>query len=87
MRTVLFVVGGLFVLGLLIFTTPRSDHSAVARICLIFIVGWFLVAIGNMIYGVSQAGHGLAEELTIAALIFLVPAVPAAILFVRSRRV
>ncbi|MET0863612.1 MAG: hypothetical protein ABWZ98_04700 [Nakamurella sp.] len=86
MRTLLFIVGGLFVLGLLVFTTPRSDHRAIARICLIFIIGWFLVAAGNLIYGVSQAGYGLAEELPIAALIFFVPAIPAGILLVRNRR-
>jgi hypothetical protein len=85
-RTLLFIVGGLFVLGLLVFTTPRADHPAIARICLIFIVGWFLVAAGNMIYGISQAGYGFAEELPIAVLIFLVPAVPAAILLVKNRR-
>ena len=49
-------------------------------------LGWFLVAAGNLVYGVSQAGYGLAEELPIALLIFLVPAAPAAILLVRSRR-
>ena len=86
MRTLLFIVGGLFVLGLLIFTTPRADHPAIARTCLIFLVGWFLVAVGNMIYGVSSAGYGLAEELPIALLIFAVPAVPAVILLVRNRR-
>jgi len=85
-RTLLFIVGGLFVLGLLIFTTPRADHPAIARTCLIFLVGWFLVAAGNLVYGVSQGGYGFSEELPIALLIFLVPAAPAAILLVRSRR-
>lgn len=85
-RTLLFIVGGLFVFGLLIFTTPRADHPAISRTCLIFLVGWFLVAAGNMIYGVTQQGYGFAEELPIALLIFLVPAAPAAILLVRNRR-
>ena len=86
MRTLLFIVGGLFVLGLLVFTTPRADHRAIARICLIFLIGWFLVAVGNMFYATSQAGYGFAEELPIAALIFVVPAVPAAILLAKNRR-
>ena len=86
MRTLLFIVGGLFVLGLLIFTTPRADHPAIVRTCLIFLVGWFLVAAGNLIYGVTQAGYGFVEELPIAVLIYLVPAAPAAFLLVRNRR-
>jgi hypothetical protein len=85
-RTLLFIVGGLFVLGLLIFTTPRADHPAVARTCLIFLVGWFLVTVGNLVYGVSQAGYGFGEELPVALLIFLVPAAPATFLLIRNRR-
>ncbi len=86
MRALLFVIGGLFVYFLLLLTTSRSDKAAIARISLIFIVGWFIVAVGNMIYGVTRAGYGVFEELPIALLIFLLPAIPAAVLWQRNRR-
>ena len=86
MRTLLFIVGGFFVYFLLLLTTNRADKAAVARISLIFIVGWFVVAVGNMIYGVTQAGFGVAEEAPIALLIFVPPAIPAAVLWVKNRR-
>ena len=86
MRTLLFIVGGFFVYFLLLLTTDRSDKVAIARISLIFIVGWFVVAAGNMVYGLTQAGGGLTKELLIAVLIFLPPAIPAAVLWVRNRR-
>ncbi len=86
MRTLLFIVGGFFVYFLLLLTTNRADKAAVARISLIFIVGWFVVAVGNMIYGVTQAGYGVAEEVPIALLIFVPPAIPAAVIWAKNRR-
>lgn len=85
MRTLLFVVGGFFVYFLLLVTTQRSDRAAVARISLIFIGLWFLVTVGNLWYGVAYAGYSVSEELPIAAVIFLVPSVPAALVWFRHR--
>jgi hypothetical protein len=85
MRTLLFVISGFFVFFLLLLTTQRSDRAAVARTSLIFIVAWFLVAAGNLWYGVTQAGYTLAEELPIAAVIFLPPALPAVVVWARNR--
>ena len=50
MRTLVFVVGGLFLFLLLLFTTQRSDKAAVVRTCLLFIGIWFLVALGNLLF-------------------------------------
>ena len=86
MRTLVFIVGGLFLFLLLLFTTQRSDRAAVVRTCLIFIGIWFLVALGNMIYGVAQAGYSLAEEAPIAVVIFLPPAALATIVWWRTSR-
>ena len=61
MRTLLFIVGGFFVYFLLLLTTDRADRAAVARISVIFIVGWFVVAVGNMFYGVTQAGYSVGR--------------------------
>ena len=85
MRTVVFVVGGLFLFLLLLFTTQRSDKAAVARTCLLFIAIWLLVALANMIYGVTQAGYSLADEAPIALVIFLPPAALASIVWWRNR--
>ena len=85
MRALLFLVGGFFMYFLLLFTTQRSDRAALARTSLIFIVVWFLVTAGNLWYGVTQAGYTVAEELPIAALIFLPPAVPAIVVWARNR--
>jgi uncharacterized membrane protein YesL len=85
-RTLVFIVGGLFLFLLLLFTTQRSDRVAVVRTCLIFIGIWFLVALGNMIYGVAQAGYSLAEEAPIAVMIFLPPAALATIVWWRTSR-
>lgn len=85
MRTLLFVVGGLFLFGLLVVTTPRADRQRVARTCVAFILLWLVVTIGNLYYGVTKAGYTVAEELPIALLIFLPPAIPAAILWAKNR--
>ena len=85
LRTVRFIVSGFFVFLLLLFTTQRSDQAAVRRISLTFIAAWFLVVVGNMWYGVTRAGYGVAEELPIAFLIILPPAVPAAVVWAKNR--
>jgi len=84
-RTLVFVVGGLFLFLLLLFTTQRSDEAAVTRTCLIFLGIWFLVALGNMIYGVTQDGYSLAAEAPVALLIFLPPAAVASFVLWRTR--
>lgn len=86
MRTLLFIVGGLFVYFMLLLTTNRSDKLAIARISLLFVVGWFIVAVGNLVYAVTQSGSSVTEELPIALLIFVPPAIPAAVLWLRNRR-
>ena len=68
MRTLLFIIAGFFVYFLLLLTTQRTDRRAVARVSLIFIGLWFVVATGNMWYGVTRA-DSLAEEVPIALLI------------------
>jgi uncharacterized membrane protein YesL len=84
-RTLVFVVGGLFLFLLLLFTTQRSDRAAVSRTCLVFIGIWVLVALGNIIYGVVEAGHNIAEEAPVALVVFLPPAALASIVWWRNR--
>ena len=77
MRTLLFIVGGLFLYFLLLLTTQRSDRAALRRTSLLFIGIWFLVAVGNLVFGISSTGGSVADQVPIAALIFAVPAAPA----------
>lgn len=86
MRTLVFVVGGLFLFLLLLFTTQRSDKTAVARTCLVFIGIWLLVTIGNLIYGVAAAGDSVAVQAPIALVIFLPPAAVASMVWWRDGR-
>jgi len=85
-RTLLFIVSGFFVYFLLLLTTNRSDKEAVARVSIGFLVCWFIVAVGNLVLGVSQEGYSVADELPIALLIFVPPAIPAAVLWMKNRR-
>ena len=85
-RTLVFVVGGLFLFLLLLFTTQRSDRAAVARTCLIFIGLWLLVTLGNLIYGVAQTDEGIGQQALIALVIFLPPAALASIVWWRNGR-
>src|SRR6188472_1400292 len=76
MRALAFIIGGFFVFFLLLLTTQRSDKRALARVSANFIGLWFVVAAGNLYYGVAYADYSLSEELPIAVLIFLPPAIP-----------
>ena len=52
---------------------------------MLFIGIWFLVAVGNLVFGVSSTGDNAADQVPIAALTFAVPAAPAAVLWARNR--
>jgi hypothetical protein len=77
MRTVLFVVAGLLLMGGFLLVgklfTGQYPHSArVATVA--FICVWLVVAAVNMWLGVARAGYSVADELPIFLLIFGAPA-------------
>jgi hypothetical protein len=77
MRTALFLVSGLLLMGgfLLLgklFAGQYPESSRVAT--LLFVAVWLAVAAVNMWLGVARAGYSVAEELPIFLLIFGAPA-------------
>jgi hypothetical protein len=76
MRTLMFIVAGPALWGLLVgLATLFAGHTAVSVTIatVIFIVVWFAAAAVNMWVGVNKAGYSSAEEFPIFLLIFLLP--------------
>jgi hypothetical protein len=83
MRTALFLVAGLLLLGAALllgklFSTQYPGATFVATVA--YVALWFIVAGANMWVGVARAGYSVTEELPIFLLIFGVPAVAAILL-------
>jgi len=80
MRTLIIIVGGLAILGLLMLIAARfgSGTASAGSAAKIFIPVWLVAALVNMGIGVWRAGYSAAEELPIFLLIFLVPTAVAA---------
>jgi hypothetical protein len=77
MRTLLFLVSGLLLMGgflLLGKLFAGQFPGSVRAATFAFIAGWFVVAAVNMWLGVAKAGYSIAEELPIFLLIFGAPA-------------
>jgi hypothetical protein len=83
MRTALFLVAGLLLLGAaLLLGRLFSAHypSATFAATVAYVALWLIVAGINMWVGVAKAGYSVTEELPIFLLIFSVPAVVAIVL-------
>jgi hypothetical protein len=83
MRTALFLVAGLLLLGVALllgklFSTHYSGATFVATVA--YVALWFIVAGANMWVGVARAGYSVTEELPIFLLIFGLPAAAAILL-------
>ena len=83
MRTALFLVAGVLLLGAALllgklFSTHYPGATFVATVA--YIALWFIVAGVNMWVGVAKAGYSVSEELPVFLLIFGVPAAAAAVL-------
>lgn len=72
-HTMIVIVAGLVMLGVMVFTAKGNISGAVRR----FLLLWFGLSIVNMLVGVYSAGYSFREELPIMALVFGVPAVAA----------
>ena len=86
MRTILFLVAGLFLMAsLLIVAKMFSEHfpSAPNWAVVLGLSLWLMITATNMWIGVSKAGYSVADELPILLLLFALPA--AAVVLVRWR--
>ena len=83
MRTALFLVAGLLLLGAALllgklFSSQYPGATFVATVA--YVALWFIVAGANMWIGVARAGYSVTEELPIFLLIFGLPAAAAILL-------
>ena len=69
MRTLLFIVVGLVIVGIAVWSAGAARRRLAAAL---FTVGWLAAAIWNLRTGMSH-GYSLQEELPIQLLIFAVP--------------
>lgn len=75
MRTALFILGGLVLLGAAVFGARFAvGDRAIAMAAGIFIPVWLAAALINMWIGVSRAGYSVGEEFPIMLVIFVPPA-------------
>jgi hypothetical protein len=81
MRTALIILGGFVFWGVFVAAAKMSGNPsrAIGTATIAFVVVWFLVAAVNMYFGVARAGYAFREELPIFLVIFLAPAIVAAI--------
>lgn len=82
MRSLSFIGAGIL-LWLLMLAVAKWQHLPYRQMTVVFAGIWFAVALINMWLGVSGAGYSVVEELPIFLLIFLVPVVPAGLVYWR----
>ena len=85
MRTALIIVAGVVLLGVMVLVGRHIVDVAMARMALVFLPVWLVVAGLNMWVGVAKAGYSVRDEAPIAALIFSIPALCALALWWTQR--
>lgn len=58
-----------------------DDSAGVPWACLAFVPAWAIASVANLWVGVKKAGYSVREELPVLAVVFLVPAVAALVLW------
>ena len=84
MWVAVFLVAGFVLLFLLLLSTQKAGPHAAARVSLVFIIIWLLVTAGFVWYGVAPSGQSVLSQLPAALLIFLPPALPAAVVWTKN---
>jgi hypothetical protein len=82
MHTIKIVLGGLLLLVVCLLlgrwmggSTPAATAAAVRW----FLVLWGVLTLANLWVGVSKAGYSLKDEIPVALVVFVIPAVAAVI--------
>jgi len=76
MHTLLVIVGGLVLLGLMLvgaYVLSDNNPASLVSASLYFIPIWFSISVLNMWMGVTKAGYSIADELPILLINFTVP--------------
>jgi hypothetical protein len=84
MRSLLIILGGLVLLGLGLLVgrwIGGAGTHAMATVAKILVIVWLAISLLNMWIGVSRAGYSVAEEFPIFAMIFIIPAGAALLLW------
>jgi len=81
MRTAIFILCGLLLWGVCLAAARLlpGTGSSLTTATVAFLVLWLIAAAVNMWVGVSKAGYTFREELPIFLIIFLLPAIAAAV--------
>ena len=84
MRTVLIILGGLALLGVLtLFGSKFGGGVSMVMAAQIFIPFWLAAALINIWMGISREGYSVAEEFPIFLATFAIPAAVAAFVWWR----
>lgn len=85
MHMLMVIGGGVVLLGLFLWF-GNLWHIDLALAAKAFIPAWLAVAVVNMWVGVSRGGYSVREELPILGIVFIVPAIVAALAIWRLAR-
>lgn len=81
MRTLIFIVVGLVIVGIAMWSTGAARRRLVAAL---FTIGWLAAVVWNLRTGMSH-GYSLQEELPIQLLIFAIPVATGWLLAYKAR--
>lgn len=81
MHMLLTILGGVLLLGvfLLFGHLWGANAPSIALAGKVFVPVWLVVAIANLLVGVHHAGYTVREELPILGIVFIAPAIVAAL--------
>lgn len=81
MHMVMVIAGGVVLLGVFVLFGWLWGASAagMALAAKVFVPVWLLVAVANLWVGVAHAGYSVREELPILGIVFIAPALVAAL--------
>lgn len=86
MRSILIMVAGIALFGILVLAGPLvggEPDAAIDTAMKMFLPIWFILSGVNAWYGVRRIGYPVSEEIQIAIVVFLIPAAVACVIWWR----